>query len=118
MASYIVVGCLILFDIITGIAKALYKGGINSSLLRVGLFHKLSEVLAVIGAALFEYGSPFLNVQIGFPLVDAVTLYISVMEITSILENLGEINPTLGKMFRPYLEKLKGKSNKEDDKKE
>lgn len=118
MASYIVVGCLILFDIITGIAKALYKGGINSSLLRVGLFHKLSEVLTVIGAGLFEYGSTFLSIQIDFPLVEAVTLYISIMELTSILENLGEINPTLGKIFKPYLEKLKDKSNKDDDKKE
>lgn len=118
MACYIVVGCLILFDIITGIAKALYKGGLNSSLLRVGLFHKLSEVLAVIGAGLFEFGSQFLNLQIGFPLVDAITLYISLMELTSILENLGEINPMLGKIFKPYLEKLKAKSDKEDNKKE
>lgn len=114
MASYIIVGCLIAFDIVTGISKALYKGGINSTLLRVGLFHKLSEVLTVIGAVLLQYGGKYIGMDIGFPLVEAITFYISVMEVTSILENIGEINPTLGKLFKPYLEKLKNKNDKDE----
>lgn len=114
MASYIIVGCLIVFDIVTGIFKALYKGGINSTLLRVGLFHKLSEVLTVIGAVLLQYGGEYISIQFDFPLVEAVTFYISIMEVASILENLGEINPTLGKLFKPYLEKLKDKNDKNE----
>lgn len=113
MASYIIVGCLIVLDIATGISKALYKGGINSTLLRVGLFHKLSEVLTVIGAVLLQYGGKYIGMDIGFPLVEAITFYISVMEVTSILENIGEINPALGKLFEPYLEKLRNKNDKD-----
>lgn len=115
MIIYIVVGCFIMFDIITGLIKALYKGGINSTLLRVGLFHKLSEILAVVGSGLLEYGSNYFDMGVDFPLLKVVSLYICIMELISILENLGEVNPTLGKLFRPYLEKLKNKNDKRGD---
>lgn len=108
MDVYIGVGCFIVFDIVTGIIKALYKGGINSSFLRVGLFHKLSEVLAVIGSGALEYGTKYINIGFDIPMLESVALYICLMEFISILENLGEINPILGKLFKPYLEKLKG----------
>ena len=107
MPVYIIVGCFIAFDIITGLIKALFKGGINSSLLRVGLFRKLAEILAVVASNLLEYGTNFIDLGFDFPVLKAVALYIVFMEITSIIENLGEINPTLGKIFKPYLEKLK-----------
>lgn len=110
MDVYIGVGCFIVFDIVTGIIKALYKGGINSSFLRVGLFHKLSEVLAVIGSGALEYGAKYINIGFDIPMLESVALYICLMEFISILENLGEINPILGKLFKPYLEKLKGKN--------
>lgn len=110
MGVYIAVGCFIVFDIVTGIIKALYKGGVNSSFLRVGLFHKLSEVLAVIGSGALEYGAKYINIGFDIPMLESVALYICLMEFISILENLGEINPILGKLFKPYLEKLKGKN--------
>lgn len=113
MSIYIAVGCFILFDIITGLIKALFKGGINSTLLRVGLFHKLSEVLAVVGSGLLEYGTNYINLGFDFPALKIVALYIVIMELISILENLGEVNPALGKLFTPYLEKLKKKDKRE-----
>lgn len=106
---YIVVGCFILFDIITGIIKALYKDGLNSTYLRQGLFHKLSEVVAVIGSGLLEYGAKYIDLNVEIPVLRVVAIYICIMELISILENITEVNPSMAKLFRPYLEKLKEK---------
>ena len=113
MMLYIVVLCFIGFDILTGFMKAFYKEGINSTILRKGLFHKLSEVVAVVGAGLFEYGSEYININVDVPLVKCVSAYICVMELISILENLSTINPALGKLFKPYLEKMKDKDGED-----
>lgn len=109
MKVYIIVASFISFDIITGICKAIYKEGLNSTVLRKGLFHKLSEILAVSGAWLFEYGMRYVELNIDIPLVEGVAGYICVMEIISILENISALNPKLKKFFKPFLEKLKDK---------
>ena len=111
----IIVGCFILFDIITGILKALYQEGINSTKLRQGLFHKLSEVLAVAGSMLLEIGADYMNFGLNLPLTKTVVTYICIMEFVSILENLCEINPELEKLFKPYLQKLKEKEIEESE---
>lgn len=111
MMIYIVVLCFIGFDILTGFLKAFYKEGVNSTVLRKGLFHKLSEIVAVAGAGLFEYGSSYVNLNINVPLVGCVSTYICIMELISILENLSDVNPALGKLFKPYLEKMKDKGD-------
>lgn len=109
MGVYITVGVFILFDILTGIIKALYKEGLNSVYLRQGLFHKLSEVIATVGAGLLEYGSRYIELGVEIPVLNIVAIYICVMELVSILENLAEVNPKLANLFKPYLEKLKEK---------
>ncbi len=111
---YIVVGAFILLDILTGILKALYKGEMNSTVLRKGLFHKLSEIIATGCAGFYEYGTRYFDFGFELPVLKAVSAYICLMEFVSICENLAQINPTLGKLFAPYLEKLKG-GNKTDD---
>lgn len=107
MGTYITVCCFILFDIITGITKALYQDGLNSTYLRKGLYHKLSELLAIAGAGLLEYGIKYVELGFDIPMLKAVAVYICTMELVSILENLCEINPSLAKIFKPFLEKLK-----------
>ena len=111
MGVYITVGVFILFDILTGFVKGLYKEGINSTYLRQGLFHKLSEVLAVVGSGLLEYGLGYVELGIDIPVLKVVAVYICTMELVSILENLAEVNPALGKLFKPYLQKLKEKDD-------
>ena len=103
----------ILFDIISGIIKAIYKEGLNSTVLRQGLFHKLSEVLAVGGSWLLEYAIAYVNLGISLPLINVVSIYICIMELISIIENICAINPKLYKLFQPYLEKLKGDNDDE-----
>lgn len=109
MGVYITVGAFILFDIITGFLKALYNGNVNSTYLRRGLYHKLSEVLAIAGSALLEHGVSYVNLGIDIPVVGVVAVYICTMELVSIFENLAEVNPTLEKLFKPFMEKLKEK---------
>lgn len=107
MNLLIITAAFIAFDIATGFLKAIKNKCLNSSVLRNGLFHKLAEIFAVCGSWGLVYASKILNFGIDIPLVGAVTLYICIMEMVSIIENLCELNPNLYKLFKPYLEKLK-----------
>lgn len=113
MMVYAVVGIFILFDIITGILNAISKGEMNSTNLRKGLFHKLAEIMATIGAGLFEYCVQYIDIGFELPVLKVVAAYIVLMEFVSVCENLAQMNPALKKLFAPYLEKLKG-GNTED----
>ena len=105
--SCFIVGGFILFDIITGILKGLSKNGLNSTILRKGLYHKLAEIVSVVLGLFLEYSCNYLNLGFNLPFFSAVSVYISVTEVVSILENLCAINPKLKKFFLPYLEKIK-----------
>lgn len=87
---------LIAMDYLSGIAAAASRGDLQSSKMREGLWHKLGEV----GAILLSYLVAEEGHYIGLPyqidlLIPAVLIWISVMEITSILENLAILNPDL-----------------------
>ena len=109
MFTYVVVGCFILFDILTGFLKALYLKELDSTILRKGLFHKLSEIIAVIGSGLLEYATIYIKLGVDLPLLKVVSVYVCIMELISIIENICIVNPDLTKLFNPYLKKLKGK---------
>lgn len=97
----------ILFDILTGFLKAAANHNIDSTALRKGLLHKLSEVVAIVFAFLCEYAVQYIHLGVEIPLVVAVCGYIIIMEIISVLENIVEVNPELGKFFSKYLSRLK-----------
>lgn len=109
MVYYICAGVFILFDIITGLTKAWYHKKFDSSIMRQGMFNKLSEVLAVAFSAFLQYGGDKINLGFELPVVPVVTVYICLMEFISIIENLCDINPHLKKLFGKYLEKAKEK---------
>ena len=113
MKTLIVVLIFIAFDVITGICKAAYQGDINSTYLRQGLYHKLTEIFAVLMGTGLEYGARYIDLGINLHLTNIIATYICTMELISIIENICEINPGLAKLFKPYLEKLKG--DKKDD---
>lgn len=108
MVIIIIVLVFILFDILTGLIKAIYKEGLNSTYLRQGLFHKLSEILALIGSYGIEFAIQYIELGIDIPVLKCVSGYIALMELISIIENLCSINPKLYQLFSPYLEKMKG----------
>ena len=114
MRIFIFALAMILADILTGILKAVYKGNINSTILRKGLLHKLSEIAAIAVSYFIDYGMVYTGINLDLKIGYAVAVYIILMEIVSALENIAEVNEKLGKFLTPYLDKLKGVQNEQD----
>ena len=87
---------LIAMDYISGIAAAASRGDLQSSKMREGLWHKLGEVGAILLAYLVAEEGHYIGLPYQIDLlIPAVIIWISVMEITSILENLTLLNSDL-----------------------
>lgn len=97
----------IALDFVTGMVKAFHKGNFNSSTMREGLFHKLGEVFALALVGSVQYSMPYFNMPVNVPLLTMFSGYCVLMEIGSIIENVGEINPELTKPLNHLFEKLK-----------
>lgn len=90
-------------DVLSGLLKARITGeGYDSSIMRVGLYHKALELLVMIVAIGLEIGLTLLGAYYDTPelaaFAGAVTaiiifLYIAVMEVISIMENYAQANP-------------------------
>ena len=106
------VSAFILTDILTGLIKAFSVDGYSSAVMRKGLWHKLSEIVSVLFCILCDETLPAVNIIIPFRLVDAVTIYIILMEIGSVVENIGIINPEIGKYLSGIFEKVHGPDEK------
>ena len=113
MNTFIVVGLAIILDLVTGISKSIHAGGFKSSVMREGLWHKLSEVIALIVAYFMQYMLPYIGIPYSVPAVSVITIYIVLMEVGSCLENLGEINPQLKEPLSKIFAQLKGGDNNE-----
>ena len=111
---YFIVLGFILFDVISGFLMASYKGTYNSSVMRKGGLRKLAEVLALVMSGFLEMACEYVELGVNLPLLNIVSIYICIMELISILENLSAVSPTLNKLFKPYLAKLKEGYNHED----
>lgn len=85
----------IVADYLTGLVKACYKHEYKSSVMREGLYHKVAELMAVALMFYLEIGLPVIGISIDFPFISFITVYVIVMELSSIIENIGEINPDL-----------------------
>lgn len=75
--------------------------------MRTGLFHKLGEILAYIFGVACNITLPMLNISLPFQLSSAITIYIVVMEIGSIVENLSKLSPQMGKYLGAIFKNLK-----------
>ena len=88
---------LIVVDYVSGVGAAVYRGTLQSSKMREGLWNKLGELGAILLAYLVAAEGHYLGIPYQIDLlVPAVLIWISVMEVTSILENLTLLNPDLG----------------------
>lgn len=101
---------LCLLDVASGYVSAIRNGTLSSSVMREGLWNKTAEVLAILLAivvqmCLYLFGQGFLDANLApfggnvtdYPVIAAVCAYISVYEITSIIENIGKMNEKLGR---------------------
>lgn len=105
--TFIIVGLALILDIITGLIKAFSTGTFQTSTMRVGLWHKVSEIAALVIAYFIQYSLPYLNIDYSIPAVSVVTVYIVVMEVGSCIENVGAVNPQLTKPLSKIFEQLK-----------
>lgn len=103
-----VVLVFIALDVATGIAKAFATTGFDSSIMRQGFFHKLGEIFAVALSMIADIGLPDIGVPLDVQLSGLCCAYLVFMEIGSIIENIGAINPDLVGPLNKIFAKLRG----------
>ena len=92
---------LVLIDVVSGYAGAVKTGMLNSTIMRDGLWNKLAEVFAIIVGKCADicvsiYGTEFFGHDVSSPVCLAICAYLSLYELTSIMENIGKLNPIIG----------------------
>ena len=98
MFVFAIVCAFVLLDVVSGLAAAVKNKELSSSVMHEGLYNKLGEVLLLV-VAMFV-GSildipPFTQLGIPPEVMYLVALYITLMELVSILENICKLNPGL-----------------------
>lgn len=95
---YVLIFALIVIDYVLGVIGAVISKTFSSSVMREGLIHKFTYLIAIVIAEIIVLLSGYLD--LGFDFVDAIVglvcVWISLTEIGSILENIVKINPELG----------------------
>lgn len=89
---------LILMDIVCGIAGAARNKELCSAIMRDGLYNKFGELMLLLLAIFINevlLVAPFDKMDIPPEIAYAVAIYIAIMEIISIIENICKINPEL-----------------------
>ena len=103
---YIIVCVFILFDIGSGLLKALHAGDLDSTKLRKGLYHKIAELLILFGAGFLEYSLHYFGYGSDIPILKAIAIYICATEFVSVTENISIVSPTLGNFLEKYFDKI------------
>ena len=91
----IVVLLFIIFDFISGIISALKNGEFSSKGMKKGLYAKSGELLLLLLAYMISYCMKYYDIGYSNTFYLVVSTYIITMEIGSIVENIGKINPKL-----------------------
>ena len=105
--AIIITVIFILLDIVTGIIKAFKEKSYTSSTMREGLFHKCGSVLCIIFGCLVDYTQKYIDIGISIPFAKTMCIYIVIMEIGSIIENICVINPDiLPEKIKKYFKNL------------
>lgn len=105
--SGFIVLIFIAFDILFGLLQSVTNQNFQSLVMRKGLFHKLGEMLCYCFGVVCDTALPLVEISLPFSLATAITIYIVVMEIGSILENVSKLSPELAKYLGYIFEKLR-----------
>ena len=79
-------------DILTGYIQAVINKNVDSKVMREGLLHKSLLIVAILVGYVVEYAFRLSAVA------QVITIYICIMEVMSILENLKKAGLDLGKI--------------------
>lgn len=87
---------MMLFDIVSGFVGALVRGNVSSTKMREGIGHKAMLVLLVVLAIFVQTFTLHIG-DMGWtvPLITPVCVYIIVMEVASVVENVVQAYPAL-----------------------
>lgn len=88
---------LIIIDIFTGVINGVIKGEMDSSIMRQGLGHKFSEIIYLILGILIDVFLKWHSVYL------IAIIYISFMEIVSILENCSKLGVPMPEFLKNIL---------------
>ena len=101
MSVYVIIALFVILDILSGVAKAMYKGSLQSKVMREGLWHKFSYVLILALAYLVDYSADYVGSSITPNTFTMSSVFICTTETVSIVENCLEILPdNVGKKIR------------------
>jgi phage-related holin len=105
--NYVIVGCFIVLDILTGTIYALKSKTWTSTKMREGGYHKIAIVISIALATLIDFGEPYLNLGFNIPVAKFALGYVGIMELGSTAENLVKINPQLKELLTKIFSKEK-----------
>lgn len=91
----IVVACCIAADVVTGLVSAWVTHSFESAKMREGAGHKLGELFALGLTYGLQYGLPLVGVSTTINFVRFFTIYIVIMEFSSVCENIIKMDPEL-----------------------
>ena len=118
----IVVFVAVLLDYVVGTLRALYYLQMGDEANKAkwwtsrkmweGVVHKATEVVLLFVAHGVDYAAPYFNLQLPICLMDSVAVFLIIMELGSVLENLRDINTGLSKPI-DTIEHLTGSDKRE-----
>ena len=115
MCYFIAVVVFVFIDYITGVVNAAMHSRLNSSKMREGLGHKFAYCVLIFVAYIIDAIQLNSSLNLPFEMFPITSIGIIAIELTSIIENVCEINPELRKAkFMDIFEK----NNTNDDEKE
>lgn len=93
--AYIVTLIFIALDFASGYIAAVKNKEVSSKVMREGIFHKAALIMLMVLAAAVEYAEGFVFTENPIPVEMPCCVYICIMEITSVLENICKMNPEI-----------------------
>lgn len=99
---------LMAIDVLTGVTNAWIKGEIKSSILRKGLGKKIGEIVVLAIGELF-----LIAMSLPMAVLSGISLYIIVMELISICENLEKLGVPIPKFVKKALASTEEKINED-----
>lgn len=109
---FIVPIALMGIDYATGILNAWIKGEIKSKKMREGLAKKFGELCVLVIGAIFSFGLAVPVIVVNF-----VSVYIMIMELISICENLNKLGVPIPKFIKKALSEANETIQKHGEKK-
>lgn len=82
-------------DYVTGVVGAIMHGNLSSSRMREGLGHKFAYVVTFFLAWFIDFEMNHIDLGFSVATTPLVTTGIVLIELSSIIENIGEINPEI-----------------------